>query len=202
VLIPVERLVRRQVASRAAELVELRRRLRSPETRRASDEERALAHEIRGLKQQITDVFGTVSSCAGCAVGETRPNTFPGGDCCGGVTPDLFSDEEVAALALAGTRPRHLRAPRTEHAGCAFRAIDGCTLAPVDRPERCIHFTCGILRRELHDLGRLDAIDGLREQLKQRMVRFVAARAERLDDELFATLETAVLRAARGTAHH
>jgi hypothetical protein len=190
VLVPVERLLLRirQVPSRARELVALRRRLhRDPH---AGDEERALAEELRTLKLRIAAAVGAVSSCGGCATG---PRTaFAGGACCSGVTAELFSDDELAALALAGTRPRHLRAPRSEHDGCAFRALDRCTLAVEHRPQRCVHYTCDLLRRELHARGELDTVEALLDELQHTMQRFVALRGTRLDDELFAGFEDAV----------
>jgi hypothetical protein len=109
---------------------------------------------------------------------------FAGGDCCTGVTAELFSDDELAALVHGGTTVRELRAPRTEHAGCAFRGATGCTLAAADRPERCVTYTCGTLRRELHARGDLASMESLLAELHQTMQRFVALRRSRLDDEL------------------
>ena len=194
-LIPVARLLLRvrQVPSRAEELLALRQRLRGEQAARVGDEERATAIEIRALKVRISAALREVSACTSCATGRRRPRgAFPGGDCCSGVTADLFSDDEVAALARAGTRPRHLRAPRTEHAGCAFRGATGCTLTPADRPQRCVHYICNLLRRELRARGELAAIDLLLAELQRQMRRFVTLRSARLDDEILAPLEEAL----------
>ncbi len=199
-LIPAVRLLRRvrQVPSRADELITLVGRFRAEDPATAGAEERAIALEMRALKMTISSALTRVSSCSSCATGVRRPHTaFSGGDCCGGVTADLFSDDEVAALAISGTRPRHLRAPRSEHGGCAFRGVTGCTLSAAHRPQRCVHYVCNILRRELRGRGDLDSIDMLLEQLKQLMLRFVALRGTRLDDELFSTLEDALVLARR-----
>jgi len=198
VFIPVERLLLRvrQVPSRAEELLVLRGRLRREQAARPGDEERALALEIRALKVRVSAALSEVSSCTTCAAGRRRPRgTFPGGDCCSGVTADLFSDDEVAALVRAGTRPRHLRAPRSEQAGCAFRGATGCTLAAEHRPQRCVHYTCNILRRELRARGELESLDVLLDEQNRQMARFVALRSARLDDELLAPLEEALSRA-------
>jgi len=202
VLIPVERLLLRvrQVPVRAEELLVLRQRLRREQAAGVGDEERATAIAIRALKVRISAALREVSACTSCAAGRRRPRgTFPGGDCCSGVTADLFSDDEVAALARAGTRPRHLRAPRTEHAGCAFRGATGCTLTAAHRPQRCVHYTCNLLRRELRARGELAAIDVLLAELAHLMRRFVTLRGARLDDELLAPLEEALALACRAT---
>lgn len=198
-LVAVERLLIRirQVPSRADELVALRQRLRAERAARAGDDEQAAARELRALKLRLAAALAAVSACAGCAAGRRWPRgAFDGGDCCSGVTADLFSADEVAALAQSGTRPHHLRAPRGEHPGCAFRGPTGCTLRPGDRPERCVRYTCNLLRRELRGRGDLAQIDLLREALQRTMDRFAALRRARLDDELLAPLEHA-LRAAR-----
>jgi hypothetical protein len=196
VLVPVQRLLRRirQVPSRADELIALRRRVRREDPRPASDEERTLAHEIRALKLRISKALGSVTSCSSCA--PRKPLTaFAGGDCCGGVTAELFSEDELAALVLAGTRSRHLRAPRGEHGGCAFRDVTGCTLATEHRPARCVLYTCNILQRELHARGDLTSTELLLAELKRSMERFAALRNTRLNDEQFSRLEVAVLSA-------
>jgi len=196
VVIPLERLLLRvrQVRSRSDELLALRQRLRAERSVRAGDEEHALALELRALKLRISEAVAAVSSCTRCAAGRRWPRgAFAGGDCCSGVTADLFSDDEVAALAQAGTRPRDLHAPRGDHAGCAFRGATGCTLNPADRPQRCVHYTCNVLRRELRTRGDLEPIDELLDQLAHLMTRFVALRRERLDDELLAPLEQALV---------
>ena len=196
-LIAAERLLVRirQVPSRADELIALRTRVRTARTEQPGDEERAITEALRALKIRISAELGNVTSCATCAIGKRRPRgTFAGGDCCSGVTADLFDDDEVAALAIAGTRPRHLRAPRDEHAGCAFRGELGCTLSAADRPVRCVRYTCMTLRRELRAGERLEAIDELLAELEALRLRFVELRTDRLEHELFAPLAASLLK--------
>jgi hypothetical protein len=185
----------RQVPSRADELLALRGRVRTARSEVPGEEERSIAAALRLLKPRISAELGSVTSCATCAIGKRRPRgTFAGGDCCSGVTADLFDDDEVAALAFAGTRPRHLRPPRDEHAGCAFRGETGCTLSAADRPVRCVRYTCMTLRRELRAAGQLEAIDALLAELEALRVRFVELRTDRLEHELFAPLAESLLR--------
>lgn len=194
-LIPIERLLlrARHLRTRADELIELHGRLRAARAQRTGDEERAAARELRALKVQISASLTSVTSCASCAVGKRLPRgAFAGGDCCSGVTADLFSDDEVAALAAAGTRPRDLRAPKRVHAGCAFRGDQGCTLGAEDRPERCVSYMCSILRRELRTRGELAEADALTAELRTVMARFTALRSARLDDEILVPLEAAM----------
>ena len=195
VLIPIERLFlrARHVRTRADELIALRGRLRSARAQRAGDEERTTARELRALKVRISATLASVTSCASCATGKRLPRgAFAGGDCCTGVTADLFSDEEVAALAAAGTRPRDLHAPNDAHAGCAFRGAHGCTLEAEHRPERCVSYMCAILRRELRTRGELADADTVIAELRTVMTRFSALRGARLDDEILAPLEAAM----------
>lgn len=200
-LIAVERLLIRvrQVPSRADELITLRARLRRERSTVPGAEEQATALAMRALKQRISEALSSTTSCAHCAEGKRPPRgVFPGGDCCAGVTADLFDDDEVAALAQAGTRPADLRAPRTTHAGCAFRGERGCTLSAADRPGRCVHYTCMTLRRELRARGDLAQADAMLDELKGAMRRFAELRGKRLDDELLAPLEEAL---AQGASH-
>lgn len=195
-LIAIERLLVRvrQVPSRADELLALRGRLRAEARAQVGVEERALALEVRALKQRASAALADTTSCHTCARGKRWPRgAHPGGDCCSGVTADLFDDDEVAALAAAGTKPRDLRAPRGDHAGCAFRGELGCTLEAADRPMRCVHYTCMILRRELKANSAIAATDAILVQLKGRMAELVAVRADRLEAEMIAPFEDAVL---------
>ena len=179
--------------TRADELIALYDRLRAARMQRPGDEERAAARELRALKVRISASLASVTSCASCAAGKRWPRgAFSGGDCCTGVTADLFSDDELAALAAAGTRSRDLHAPNDEHAGCAFRGAQGCTLEAADRPERCVSYMCTILRRELRARGELTDADALIADLRSVMARFTALRSTRLDDEILAPLEAAM----------
>jgi hypothetical protein len=195
VLLPVERLLIRvrQVPSRADELIALRSRLRAQRAQTPGAEERALALEMRRLKTEVAATVGDVAACSTCATGKREPRgTYAGGDCCAGITSDLFDDDQLAAIAQGGTRPRDLTPPREAHAGCAFRGPTGCTLDTADRPPRCVHYTCMTLRKELRARGDLAAIDRVLDKLAVTMKRFAQLRATRLDDELFATLENAL----------
>ena len=194
-LIPIERLLlrARHVRTRADELITLNGRVRAARAERPGDEERTAAAELRALKVRVSASLTSVTSCASCAEGKRWPRgAFAGGDCCTGVTADLFSDDEVAALAAAGTRPRDLRAPTDEHAGCAFRGARGCTLDAAHRPERCVSYMCNILRRELRTRGELAEADAMIAELRSTMARFTALRSARLDDDILAPLEAAI----------
>jgi hypothetical protein len=196
-LIAAERLLVRfrQVPSRADELISLRHRVRTARSEQPGDEERTIADALRALKLRISAESGSVTSCATCAIGKRRPRgTFAGGDCCSSVTEDLFDDDEVAALVMAGTRPRNLTPPRDEHAGCAFRGETGCTLSAADRPVRCVRYTCMTLRRELRADGRLSELDVLLVELETLRRRFVELRTDRLESELFAPLAESLLK--------
>ncbi len=194
-LIAVERLLikLREPASRAAELIELRRRLRAERAAVISDEERALAAEVHTRKLAVVDQLHDVTSCGSCAQGAPWPNgQWSGGDCCCGVTNEVFDDHEVAALAHAGTRPRDLTPPRDVHAGCSFRGAQGCSLEVAHRPARCVHYVCDTLRRELFDRGRLDAIEASLAELNGAMKRLTATRVARLDRETLAPIVDAI----------
>jgi hypothetical protein len=146
---------KRQPRTRADELLRLRERLvaqRAPED--ATDEELALARDLARLRVELTSELEARQprSCSGCARGRSLPHgRWNGGHCCGAPTFDLFTDDELASLRLAGTTPARLAPPPpgTDHAGCAFRGPDGCSLAPVDRPNLCVRFLCRELEAEL-----------------------------------------------------
>lgn len=198
----VERLLigLRQPASRADELTELRGRMRAERARSVDDDERALARDVLAQKLRVAATLDAVSSCRTCAVGQPWPRGHhDGGACCAGVTGELFDDNEVAALAQAGTRPGDLTPPAggDGHAGCAFRGPRGCTLEVTHRPGRCVHYLCDTLRRELHRGGRLDRIEAELAALDGAMRRFVATRQARLDREVLEPLVEAIEQAAR-----
>lgn len=200
-LIPVERLLirLRQPASRADELNRLRARLRAQVARPVDAEERALAQEVLARKLGVVEELRAVSSCRTCATGQPWPRGHhDGGACCAGVTAELFDDNELAALARAGTRPRDLTPPRGAegHAGCAFRGPRGCTLAVAHRPGRCVHYLCDTLRRELHRREQLDAVEARLAELDRAMRRFVVVHQARLDGEVLAPLIAALEAAA------
>jgi hypothetical protein len=205
VFVPVERLVLRlrQPASRAAELVSLRRRLRAERAGVVADDERALATEVAHAKRAVAAAIGSVASCGSCAARQPWPvGGFAGGACCAGVTASIFDEHELAALAHAGTRPRDLRPPagRDAHAGCAFRGAEACSLALEHRPARCVHYVCDTLRAELHRSGRLDDVAARLAALDRAMRAFTAARRARQDREVLAPLIDAMFDAVRAAA--
>ena len=184
----------RQPASRADELIALRRRARAEHV---DGDERMLARDVHAAKLAVADALGAVSSCGSCAGGHPWPvGAHAGGACCSGVTADLFDGPELAALVGAGTRARDLTAPAREHvhAGCAFRASDRCTLAVAHRPARCVHYICNDLKRELHGRGQLDDLDHKLGALDAAMQRFTAAYRARVDREVLAPLLDALAR--------
>jgi hypothetical protein len=202
VLIAVERLLIkvRQPRSRADELIALRRRLRHEIERDVDDEERALARDVLARKLAVSAELHAVSSCRSCATGQPWPRGgYDGGDCCAGVTADLFDENELAALAHAGTRPRDLVAPTRSdaHAGCTFRGPRGCTLDVTHRPGRCVHYLCDTLRRELHARGQLDVVEERLGELNRTMQRFTAVHQARLDRDVLSPIIDAIASASR-----
>jgi len=200
-LIAVERLLikLRQPASRATELIELRRRTRDEIASDVDDEERRLAHDVHHRKLAVTAELQEVRSCRSCATHQPWPvGGYEGGACCSGVTAELFDDNELAALVHAGTRTRDLVPPqRDAHAGCAFRGSRGCTLEVAHRPARCVHYICTTLRRELFDRGQLDAIEGSLAELNSAMQRFTVVHQARRNREVLAPLLDALASASR-----
>lgn len=186
-LIPVRYLVDRvrHPKSRAEELYELRAMLaEQAEWSRASREERHLALELAALREAMHKGLGEVKSCGRCAEGHPLPNgRWQGGHCCGTETFKLFSRAELAALKLSGTTPAKLVAPRSDHAGCAFRGPEGCSLDVADRPNLCVRFICRELSGELRDRGDRPKLRALSKQIEETFIAFVAARRARLEDE-------------------
>lgn len=171
---------------RAEELTRVRRRLSAqPRPDQVGPLEVQLSARLRLLREAVSAATGVVAACAGCAHGSELPNgRWDGGFCCGGKTPELFSDDELAALRLAGTRPADLRCPSSDIAGCVFRGPDGCTLEPRHRPNQCVSHICHDLVQELHSKGRLEAVEDLREALDATFQHFVKVRTARIDDQL------------------
>ncbi|MCC6525130.1 MAG: hypothetical protein IT373_20925 [Polyangiaceae bacterium] len=178
----------RHPRSRADELASLRARFAAQPGRfGASAPERALALELRARRGALAAAFGQLAACRSCARGRPLPaGRWPGGACCGARTLDLFSPDEVGALKLGGTRAAALEPPRGDHAGCAFRGAEGCTLAPEDRPNVCVRYVCLELRRELHARPDWWAVARQARDLGATFERFCAARRppERPWDEL------------------
>jgi len=188
----------RQPASRADELAALRQRLRTERASLIEADERALAAEVARRKLAVAAAVGSVASCGSCAVHQPWPvGSSAGGACCAGVTANIFDDPELAALAVAGTRPRDLRPPAggDAHAGCAFRGAEACSLALEHRPARCVHYVCDTLRAELHRGGRLDAIEAQLAELDRAMRAFTAVYRARQDREVIEAVREAARRA-------
>ncbi|MGE0867206.1 MAG: hypothetical protein AB7P03_01495 [Kofleriaceae bacterium] len=201
-LIAVERLLIkvRQPRSRAAELIALRQRLRDERAREITDEQRELAREVTARKLAFAAELGSVASCGTCATRKPWPRGgYEGGDCCAGVTSQLFDDVELATLAHTGTRPRDLVPPAGDdvHAGCAFRGPRGCSLGVAHRPPRCVHYVCDKLRSELHARGQLDTVEAKLAELNGAVQRFGASRQAQLDRDVVAPIIDAIS-ASRG----
>jgi hypothetical protein len=182
VLIPLQRLVDRirQPRSRADEVADVRTRVavaRRDDAKSGDDPGRASARQVaRGLAAQrvaLSAALGDVRSCTRCARGRPLPaGRWDGGHCCSGRTAEIFTDEEVLALALAGTTPARLVAPPGDHAGCAFRGETGCSLDTVDRPSLCVRYLCREIEGELAARGDLGAVRTLAAELVATLARF------------------------------
>lgn len=186
-LLGIDRLLRRRAepASREEELVRLRARFRAqPSAREAGPEAVASAERLKSLRVEMASAFGDVNACGSCARGRPEPNGhWVGGSCCGSRTLDLFSPAEVAALKLVGVSARNLEPPRSDHAGCAFRGPDGCSLSPEHRPNICVRYVCLELRAELIESAARD------EALAERWRRITKLGAALRDEaERFARL--------------
>ena len=160
-LIPVQRLLDglRHPKTRADDLERVRRLL-VRQASEATPEETAIALTLRGLREAMAEAIGDVSSCGRCARGHPLPNgRFDGGHCCGARTEQLFTQPELRALRLAGTRPADMTPPAPcDHAGCAFRGERGCSLDVAHRPSLCVRYVCRELESELRERGDLPAI--------------------------------------------
>jgi hypothetical protein len=156
--------------ARADELLALRRRLLAIPVPAAAA---PLARELRGLRARVGALLDGTGACAGCAVRRPPPHgRWAGGFCCGGHTEDLFTDDELASLRLAGTGPGRLRLPAGgERAGCLFRGPAGCALPAVDRPTVCTRYLCQDLERELHRRGALPGVLALCDALADGQAR-------------------------------
>lgn len=169
----------RHPRSRADEVFAVRRRLvaqRSPSA--ASDEELALARDLRRLRVELTTALAGVSACGTCARGHSLPHgRWNGGQCCGGHTEGVFTDDELASLRLSGTTLGRLAPPRSEHAGCAFRGPEGCSLEVADRPNLCVRYLCRELEGELRERGSLTSVKAIARRLGETFERFARVRA-------------------------
>lgn len=170
----------RHPRSRADDVAALRRRFAQAEP--AGAEEVALAVELRRLREALSTALAGVESCSGCARGHPLPHgRWRGGHCCGTETTNVFTDDEVAALRASGTTPARLVPPRGDHAGCAFRGPEGCSLAVADRPSLCVRFICRELEGELRGRGDLRAIKAIAADLSRTFERFRKLRGARIE---------------------
>lgn len=171
----------RHPRSRADEIRTLRRALaEGPPARGSSAEEIRLARRARALKAELSGAMRNAAACGSCAKGHPLPHgQWSGGHCCGAPTAALFTDDEVAMLRLAGTRPRDLVSPHAVHAGCAFRGTSGCSLEAAHRPALCVRYICRELAHELAGQGRLRAIEKLAAELDDVSARFTSLRTAR-----------------------
>lgn len=148
-----------------------------------SHRERELGLRLRASRERIAASAGVVKACAQCAVAYPMPaSTWDGGYCCSGRTEGLFDEVELAILACAGTRPRHLRPPRTDAAGCIFRGAKGCVLSPRHRPNKCLRFLCQDAQRELHARGGLELVEALSQDNESMFEQFARFRIARLEE--------------------
>lgn len=182
--IPLQHLLDRlrQPKTRADEVRRLRLRLHEePAASSVSAEEAAASTELLRLRRALKEAIGQVVSCRTCAVGHPPPHGhFAGGHCCGLVTEDAWNDDEIAALRQAGTQPSHLRLPKGDHAGCAFRGPTGCSLSVEHQPNLCVRYLCPDLFREVYARGDGPRISALCQEMEAVYLRFISLRAERL----------------------
>lgn len=166
------------------ELRQLRQGLRRVcADRRLGDDERALSRILRASRERIARELGQLQVCSRCAAAYPLPaSTWDGGYCCSGRTDALFDELELAALGQAGTRPRHMRPPRSAAAGCIFRGPTGCSLPPKHRPNICLRYLCTGAQRELHARGILAQVEALCQENEQQFAYYARCRMARLED--------------------
>jgi hypothetical protein len=167
----------------------VRRRLAAqPGPSEVSAEELALARELGRLRAELLAALGRsgARACSGCARGRSLPHgRWEGGHCCGGRTEDLFTDDELGALRLSGTTPGRLALPPpSDHAGCAFRGPEGCSLDVADRPNLCVRFVCRELDAEVSATPEAKATKALARALGDTFARFAALRSAREQGDL------------------
>ena len=174
----------RHPRSRADEVAALRRRLMDATLEAPTAEEIEVAAELLRLRRALSEALMGVTSCSGCARGHPLPHgRWSGGHCCGTRTEQVFTDDEVAALRLAGTTAARLVPPPPgDHAGCAFRGPAGCSLDVADRPSLCVRFVCRELDDELREQGGPGdrrALKALAAELGRTFERWRRLRSER-----------------------
>ncbi|MEZ4445387.1 MAG: hypothetical protein R3B72_40310 [Polyangiaceae bacterium] len=185
-LISVRHLVdrRRHPRERADALARLRARFAAQASASKDPERISLARELRALRRSLHDALAALQGlpCSGCAFGHPLPEgRYAGGHCCGSDTLRIFTEPEVLALRLGGTRPRKLRPADGPHAGCAFRGATGCTLEPEDRPSICLRYVCPELHLELRGSPEGRRVLALAGALRDGQARFEALGADHAD---------------------
>jgi hypothetical protein len=147
--------------------------------------EAEIAAELLRLRRALTEALAGVEACGGCARGHPLPHgRWHGGHCCGTRTELVFTEDEVGALRLSGTTPARLLPPEGDHAGCAFRGPEGCSLDPADRPNICVRFICRELEEELDERGDRRAVKAIAASLGDAFERFRRLRAARVVAEV------------------
>ena len=178
-------------SSRADELHDVRCRLAEQAGPGfASAAEERLALRLRVLREEMSARVGKVEACGQCV--RPRSASWPGGHCCSAQTQNLFTEVELAALKLSGTRPAQLKPPRGDHAGCAFRGPQGCSLDTAHRPSLCVRYVCRELQDELDGRSDSPAIGQLQEELKAVFERFQKIRTERTEANHFEELKASL----------
>ena len=174
----------RHPISRVRELESLRARFAAQRSRReAGPELVAMAEEVKQKKLELADALAGAKACSGCAVRHPPPGGhWPGGYCCGTQTLAVFSQNEVAALKLSGTRATRLTPPAGDHAGCTFRSGIGCSLDVADRPSICVRYVCLELRAELRAEPRWKRISICSRALDVAFTRFEKALDEKANE--------------------
>ena len=171
----------RHGAARADDVATLRRRFADADgPADAGLDEVEAARELRALRAKMLAAIGAVEACAGCAKGHPEPHGhWQGGHCCGTTTANVYGDDEVASLKLAGTTPARLRPPAGDFAGCSFRGPTGCSLDLADRPSLCVRYLCRELAAELRERGDLPEIKAIAREMVEAFARFSRAREAR-----------------------
>lgn len=154
---------------------------------------------MRELRARISEAIGRPRCCSECARNYPPPNgRWEGGYCCGTDTWRVFTDDELQALAAAGTDTATMSSPRSDHAGCTFRGPTGCSIAPWDRPNICARYLCLTLVAELRERGDLKPIDAMCNALAKEFTRFLELRAARVNRDELQELERELASAAPG----
>ena len=184
---------------RADALREVRRRFADTEgSGVVSPEESASALRLRAFREALGARLGTVVACTDCV--RPRSLDWPGGHCCSGRTAELFTDDELASLKLAGTTSLHLRsrspdlghAGRADHKGCVFRGPAGCALPPSHRPSLCVRYMCFDLQRELDRREDSEETNRLQAAIGREFASFVNQRRARRQEASFEALRASL----------